>query len=186
MADETPARPSRGRRATDRRLGPRGGPFSAIWYVLALFLLLALGQFTYLSLQGGQTLSYSDFKQRLRQGRIQDVLVGEDRIRGTIRDEKGAHPFAVVRIDDPKLVEDLDKAGVKYTGEPANRWLTEVLSWIVPLIFLAALWGSFFRRMGTAEGGVMSCARSRAKVYADDDLKVRLGEVACVDGAGRE
>src|SRR5678815_2304125 len=127
MADQTPARPpTRGRRATDRRL-TRGGPFSAVWYVLALFLLLGLGQLTYFAVQGGQTLSYSDFKQKLREGRIQDILVGEDRVRGKVRDEKGTHPFTAVRIEDPKLIEDLEKASVKYTGEPANRWLTEVI-----------------------------------------------------------
>ena len=32
----------------------------------------------------------------------------------------------------------------------------------------------FFRRMGGAEGGIMSFARSRAKIYADDDVKVEL------------
>ncbi len=188
MADEIPARPpTRGRRASDRRLTPRGGPFAAVWYVLALFLLLGLGQFTYFAVQGGQTLSYSDFKQRLREGRIQDILVGEDRVRGKLRDDKGeTHPFTAVRIDDPKLIEELDKARVKYTGEPANRWLTEVIGWIIPLIFLVALWSFFFRRMGGAEGGVMSFARSRAKIYADDDVKVRFGDVAGVDEAEDE
>jgi cell division protease FtsH len=187
MADETPARPpTRGRRATDRRLTPRGGPFSAVWYVLALFVLLGLGQFTYFAVQGGQTLSYSDFKQKLREGRIQDILVGEDRVRGKLHDEKGTHPFTAVRIEDPKLIEDLEKAAVKYTGEPANRWLTEVIGWIIPLIFLIALWSFFFRRMGGAEGGVMSFARSRAKIYADDDVKVRFGDVAGVDEAEDE
>jgi cell division protease FtsH len=187
MADETPARPpARGRRATDRRLTPKGGPFSAVWYVLALFLLLGLGQFTYFSMQGGQTLSYSDFKQRLRDGRVQDVFVGQDRVRGKVRDEKETHPFTAVRIEDPKLIEDLEKAGIKYTGEPANRWLTEAVSWILPLIFLIALWSFFFRRMGGAEGGVMSFARSRAKIYADDDVKVRFGDVAGVDEAEDE
>ena len=188
MADEIPARPpTRGRRASDRRLAPRGGPFAAVWYVLALFLLLGLGQFTYFAVQGGQTLSYSDFKQRLREGRIQDILVGEDRVRGKLRDDKGGtHPFTAVRIEDPKLIEELDKARVKYTGEPANRWLTEVIGWIIPLIFLVALWSFFFRRMGGAEGGVMSFARSRAKIYADDDVKVRFGDVAGVDEAEDE
>jgi len=188
MADEIPARPpTRGRRASDRRLTPRGGPFAAVWYVLALFLLLGLGQFTYFAVQGGQTLSYSDFKQKLREGRIQDILVGEDRVRGKLRDDKGGtHPFTAVRIEDPKLIEELDKARVKYTGEPANRWLTEVIGWIIPLIFLVALWSFFFRRMGGAEGGVMSFARSRAKIYADDDVKVRFGDVAGVDEAEDE
>jgi cell division protease FtsH len=184
MADETPARPpTRGRRANDRRMTPRGGPFAAMWYVLAVFVLLGIGQFAYFSMQGGQTLSYSDFKQRVREGRVQEVLVGEDRVRGTLRDK---HPFTAVRIEDPKLLEDLEKASVKYTGEPANRWLTEVFGWIVPLIFLVALWSFFFRRMGGAEGGVMSFARSRAKIYADDDVKVRFGDVAGVDEAEDE
>src|SRR6266542_958689 len=187
MADETAGRPpTRGRRATDRRLTPRAGPFSAVWYVLALFLLLGLGQFTYFSMQGGQTLSYSDFKQRVREGRVQEVVVGQDRVRGTLRDAKGTHPFTAVRIEDPKLVDDLEKASVKYTGEPANRWMTEIVGWIIPLIFLVALWSIFFRRMGGAEGGVMSFARSRAKIYADDDVKVRFGDVAGVDEAEDE
>jgi cell division protease FtsH len=186
MADDTPARPTRSRRASDRRLTPRGGPFSAVWYGLALLLLLGLGQFTYFSLRGGEALSYSDFKQRLREGRVENVIVGQDRVRGTLRDGTGTHPFTAVRIEDPKLVEELDKAGVKYTGEPANRWITEVVSWILPLVFLIALWGIFFRRMGGAEGGVMSFARSRAKIYADDDVKVRFGDVAGVDEAEEE
>jgi cell division protease FtsH len=71
-----------------------------------------------------------------------------------------------VRIEDPKLVEDLEQAGVKFTGEVANRWVGELLGWVIPLLFLVALWTFFFRRMGGAEGGVMSFARSRAKVYA--------------------
>ena len=62
----------------------------------------------------------------------------------------------------------------------------EVLGWVIPLIFLVALWSFFFRRMGGAEGGVMSFARSRAKVYADDDVKVRFGDVAGVDEAEDE
>jgi cell division protease FtsH len=40
--------------------------------------------------------------------------------------------------------------------------------------------------MGGAEGGVMSFARSRAKIYAEDDVKVRFTEVAGVDEAEEE
>ncbi len=89
-------------------------------------------------------------------------------------------------MPDQKLTEELDKAGVKYTGEVPNRWLGELLGWVIPIIFLIALWSFFFRRMGGAEGGVMSFARSRAKIYADDDVKVRFGDVAGVDEAEEE
>jgi cell division protease FtsH len=188
MTDETPGKSgSRARRAGDRKLTPRGGPAAAMWYVLALFLLVALGQAVYFSMQGGEAISYSEFKQRLREGRVQEVFVAEDRVHGTMRDgPKGPHPFTAIRIDDPKLIEDLEKAGVKASGEAANKWIAEVVGWVIPLVFLVALWSFFFRRMGSAEGGVMSFARSRAKIYADDDVKVRFGDVAGVDEAEDE
>ena len=81
---------------------------------------------------------------------------------------------------------ELDQAKVKYTGELVSRWLPEVLSWIVPLLLLFGLWSFFFRRMGGAEGGVMSFARSSAKIYAEDDVKVSFGDVAGVDEAEEE
>ncbi len=40
--------------------------------------------------------------------------------------------------------------------------------------------------MGGAEGGVMSFARSRAKIYADDEVQVRFTDVAGVDEAEEE
>jgi len=188
MADQTSGKPSgRARRAGDRKLPPRTGPGSAMWYVLAVFLLLALGQAFYFSMAGGETISYSEFKQRVREGAVQEVVVSEDRVRGTMKGgPKGTHPFVAVRIEDPKLLEDLEKAGVKFTGKAANKWLAEIVGWIIPIIFLVALWSFFFRRMGGAEGGVMSFARSRAKIYADDDVKVRFGDVAGVDEAEDE
>ena len=188
MADQTPGAPGpRARRAGDRKLTPRGGASSAMWYVLGVFLLLALGQAFFVSMQSGQTITYSEFKQRIRDGSVQDVVVAEDRVRGAVKDgTKDGKPFVAIRIEDPKLLEDLEKSGIKYRGEAPNKWLAEVVGWIIPLVFLVALWSFFFRRMGGAEGGVMSFARSRAKIYADDDVKVRFGDVAGVDEAEDE
>ncbi len=184
MAEDTPTPKSR---RADRRLPPRTGPGSATWYVLGLLLVLALGQAFFFSLQSGETVSYSAFKQFVRDGKVQEVAVAEDRVHGTLKDPAAKpRPFSAVRIEDPKLVEDLEKSGVKYTGEVPNRWLGEVLGWVIPLIFLIGLWSFFFRRMGGAEGGVMSFARSKAKIYADDDVKVRFGDVAGVDEAEDE
>ncbi len=188
MADQPQNRPGgKARRAGDRKLPPRTGPGAAMWYILAVFLLLALGQAFYFSMAGGETISYSDFKQRVRDGSVQEVVVAEDRIRGSMKGgPKGTHPFLAIRIEDPKLLDDLEKAGIKFTGEAPNKWLAEIVGWIIPIIFLIALWSFFFRRMGGAEGGVMSFARSRAKIYADDDVKVRFADVAGVDEAEDE
>jgi len=177
----------RGKR-TDRRLGPRTGPGSALWYVLAFFLLLAIGQAFFFSLQSGEAIPYSDFKAHVRSGRVQEVTISETQIRGVLKGEGGASsPFTTVRVEDPKLVEELMAQGVKVNGEVASRWIGEVLGWVIPLIFLIALWSFFFRRIGGAEGGVMSFARSRAKVYAaEDDVKVKFSDVAGVDEAEEE
>jgi cell division protease FtsH len=185
MAEDTP-KPAKSRRAADRRLPPRTGPGSATWYVLGFLLLLALGQAFFFTLQSGEAISYSTFKQLVRDGKVQEVAVAEDRVHGTLKDAAKPRPFTAVRIEDPKLVEDLEKSGVSYTGEVPNRWIGEVLGWVVPLVLLVALWSFFFRRMGGAEGGVMSFARSKAKIYADDDVKVRFGDVAGVDEAENE
>ena len=174
MADQTSSKiPNpRGRKPGDRRLSPRSAPSSAMWYVLGFLLLLALANAFVFTFQSGQTISYSDFKTLVRDGKVQEVTVAEDQVRGQLKQapEKTSRTFTAVRIEDPKLLEDLEKSGVKYTGQVTNRWMAEVLGWVIPLIFLVALWSFFFRRMGGAEGGVMSFARSRAKIYADDDV----------------
>ena len=158
-----------------------------MWYVLGLLLLLALGQAFFFSVQSGDTLSYSEFRKAVRDGQITELTLGDERIRGALKNDGGKPKnFSTVRVDDPKLVEDLEAHNVKYTGEVTSRWIGEILGWVIPLIFLVALWSFFFRRMGGAEGGVMSFARSRAKIYADDDVTVRFGDVAGVDEAEEE
>src|SRR5215212_4034351 len=178
----------RDKRPVDRRpLGAgTGRPGGAVWYVLGFLLLMALAQAWFLA-PGGRQVSYSDFKQAVRGGQVAEVYVGEQTIRGTYKREVGGtHTFNTNRIEDPKLLEELDQSGVKYTGEFVSRWLPEILGWIVPLLLLFGIWSFFFRRMGGAEGGVMSFARSKHRVFAEDDVKVSFADVAGVDEAEQE
>jgi cell division protease FtsH len=176
------------RRGGERRTGPRSAPGGIVWYVLGFLLLLALAQ-VFFQIQNGETIPYSDFKVLVRENKIQEVFLSDDRLHGTLKpvgNEKTGKPFSAVRVTDAKLPEDLEEHGVKYTGEVASRWLSDVLGWVVPLLFIVGLWTFFLRRMGGAEGGVMSFARSKAKIYADDDVKVSFGDVAGVDEAEEE
>src|SRR5207247_1097053 len=185
MAPQKPTprfNPRGGDRRGQRPLTPR--PSSSLWYGLAFLLLLGLAQMYYFT-PAGRALPYSEFKSLLKANQVAEITIGEQIIRGTLKsDEK--RPFTTTRVDDPKLTEELEAKGVKYSGELANRWLPELLGWIIPLLFFLAIWGFFFRRMSGAEGGVMSFARSRAKIYADDEVKVRFSDVAGVDEAEDE
>ena len=182
----TPSNPRDKRTGSDRRsLGP-GRPGGAVWYILGLLFLLALAQAWFMA-PAGRQVSYSEFKQAVRAGQVAEVFVGDQTIRGTYkRETNGGRTFNTTRIEDPKLIEDLDAASVKYTGEMVSRWLPEILGWIVPLVLLFGVWSFFFRRMSGAEGGVMSFARSKHRVFSEDDVKVSFADVAGVDEAEQE
>ena len=174
----------------ERRPLPVRRPSFSIWYVLGLLLLLAVAQ-TWLLNPSGRQIPYSEFKSLVRSNQVVEVTVGDQTISGRLREAQGqgrqrTDRFVTTRIEDPKLVEDLEAHQVKFSGETVSRWLPEVLGWIIPLVLLVAVWSFFFRRIGGAEGGVMSFARSRAKIYADDDVKVSFGDVAGVDEAEEE
>ena len=172
-----------GERRTLRTTARAGGP---IWYFLGGLLLLVLLQTWFLAPTGRQ-ISYSDFKQAVRGGQVAEVYVGDQTVHGTFtREVNGAKAFSSTRIEDPKLLEDLDAAGVKYTGELVSKWLPEILSWLLPLALIFVIWSYFSRRIGGAEGGVMSFARSKHRVFAEDDVKVSFSDVAGVDEAEQE
>jgi len=187
LTNESQPNPRGERRKTERRRPPRPAASVLIWYVLGLFLLLAVLQTVFASISGGQSVPYSQFKAYVREGRVSDVVIGEEKIRGTLKADDGtSQPFTTNKVADETLVKDLESAGVKYDGELQARWIGEVLSWVLPILLLVALWSFLFRRMGGAEGGVMSFAKSKAKIYAEDDVKVTFADVAGVDEAAGE
>ncbi len=175
------------------RPAPRQHPLakrpSSLWYGLALLLVLGIAQAYYMT-PPGRSIPYSEFKTLVKGGKIAELTIGDQLVRGTLKEEAGSdkasRQFTVTRVEDPKLSEELDASGVKYTGEVMNRWLPELLGWIIPLVFLVAIWGFFFRRMSGAEGGVMSFAKNKAKIYADDEVKVRFTDVAGCEEAKDE
>ncbi len=166
-----------------------GRPGASVWYALAFLLVLGAVQI-YFGDASGRTVPYSEFKALLKAGAIEEITVGAQTIHGALKqpaanDPKQSKLFNTTRVDDPKLTEELEAQAVKYSGESVNRVLPE-LTWILPLLIMIGVWAFFFRRMGSAEGGIMSFARSRAKAYADDEVKVRFADVAGVDEAEEE
>ncbi|HVW04072.1 MAG TPA: ATP-dependent zinc metalloprotease FtsH [Vicinamibacterales bacterium] len=179
--------PDANQRQPRRRLPTPRRPISPIWFGAALFAVLVVANLVSAYLHQGQTLDYSEFKSLLAQGRVVEVQLSKDSVSGKYQDGDGSQKtFTSVRVDDPKLAEQLDAQKVRYAGEVQSQWLTDILGWIFPVLLVIALWSFFFRRMGNAEGGIMSFARSKAKIYAEDDVKVSFSDVAGVDEAADE
>ena len=156
-----------------------------IWYILIAFLIILLIQ-NYLTTQKiEEIIPYSEFKEAVTSGKVKDLVITDEYINGVRESEKGAQRFQTVRVVDPNLVKELDENRVKYTGKIDSKWLSHILSWIIPLVFFFFIWRILFSRIGP-ETGVMSFGKSRAKIYAEKDKKVGFGDVAGIDEAKEE
>ena len=94
--------------------------------------------------------------------------------------------FRTVRVEDPKLVEELQEAGVAFEGVHPGLLSQLLLGWILPIGLMIALWMFLARRLGAAGGAVMSIGKSKAKLIADKDTGVSFEDVAGCDEAKYE
>jgi len=156
-----------------------------IWYFVIAILIIFLVQNYIMTKKTEVAISYSEFKDALRTGKVKDLTVMAESISGEIEGEKGPQKFQAVRVEDPDLVKELDSQHVKYTGKIDSKWVTNIISWILPLVFFFFIWRLLFSRMGP-ETGVMSFGKSRAKIYAEKEKKVTFGDVAGIDEAKDE
>ncbi|MEI2386313.1 ATP-dependent zinc metalloprotease FtsH [Breoghania sp. JC706] len=158
--------------------------------MLAAMLLLFLFQGWWVNYNTIEQVPYSQFEQLLKEGKIAEIWIRDDTIEGTFKapTDGGRTRFATVRVDKD-LSELLDKYGVTYRGVVTNTFLSDLLSWILPLVFFFALWMFVFRRIAQNQGGLggfMTVGKSKAKVYVEADTKVTFEDVAGVDEAKRE
>jgi cell division protease FtsH len=97
-----------------------------------------------------------------------------------------AFAFRTVRVDDPDLVRDLEKAGVKFTGV-APGFMSEFLwAWILPIGLMVLLWMYLSRKMGGMGKSMMSFGSSHAKLIAEKDIDVTFRDVAGCEEAKYE
>jgi len=160
----------------------------SLWYLLLILWGLVI-LYGYLTPQRQIKLTYSEFKDLLEEGRIVEITIGEEEIEGkALLDKEGQRQegrFVTVRVDDPDLVKELRAKGVKFAGKQRYTFLKGLLSWVVPLLLLIFFWGFLLRRMGRGPE-FMSVGRSKARIYAEDQIGVTFEDVAGLDEAKEE
>src|SRR5690606_9935555 len=73
-----------------RRPAALRGPISPLWFGAVLFGLLLVANAFSASFNQAETLDYSAFKSLLAQGRIAEVQISTDTVRGKYQDADGA------------------------------------------------------------------------------------------------
>jgi len=175
----------------------------SLWYFIGTLALLLLVQ-QFFDPRHTETLAYSDFKQVLRAGQLQEVVLSDAIATGRIKreglervlpkekfeklkDATGEHRFVTVLVNDPALVGELDQAKVRYTAVAQNKWLSAVLSWVAPAAIFFLIWMVLMKRMGGGmHGGLLEIGKNKAKVYMQTDTGVTFKDVAGIDEAKEE
>ncbi|MEC5159692.1 MULTISPECIES: ATP-dependent zinc metalloprotease FtsH [unclassified Janthinobacterium] len=174
-----------------------------LWYWLLLPLVILLVQ----GIGDARTteqLAYSDFKQLLKAGKVEELLVGNDTIKGKLLTDgldkvlpkpradalrqEGAprRDFITVRVSDPELTGELDAAGVHYAGQVRSEWLATMLSWLLPLALILWLSSYLGRRGGVGAGLAFDIGKSKARAYVENATGVSFDDVAGIDEAKEE
>ena len=161
----------------------------SIWYVfLAIWAVILVHDLIH-ALQKIEELPYSEFRQLVVAGKVAEVSVGSHTLTGKLKPEGDAKEpklFSTIRVEDQDLVRELNQHGVKFVGVIETTFWRDVLSWILPAAIFGAIWYFFIRRLGQAQGGFMQVGQSKAKIYAETDIKITFADVAGVDEAKEE
>ena len=90
-------------------------------------------------------------------------------------------------MNDPLLVQRLEKAGVTYKREVSSGitdlLLNVVLTFVLPMVLLWIVFGLLMRKMGGGGGGIMGVGKNKAKVYVQKETGITFKDVAGQDEA---
>src|SRR5512137_1114558 len=158
----------------------------SIWYFLIAILLFTYLQQYFLA-RKVETIPYGQFKQALAEGNASKLTIGAENITGTLveKETKSGQQFTTIRLDDPGLVKELDEHKVDYSGRYESKFLSSILSWILPIGIMFLIWRFAMKKMGPGMG-VMSFSKSKAKIFAENETRVTFADVAGIDEAKEE
>jgi len=155
-------------------------------YLVVAVMGVLLLQRAYERSQLAAPMAYSEFQTQLESGKVKEVVIGTNEIRGELSEPfEGRNRFVTNRVDTD-LAAMLNEHDVKYSGEVSNSVLPMILSWLVPMALFIAVWVFLIRRMARSGGGLMSIGKSKAKVYVETDTGVSFSDVAGVEEAKHE
>ena len=159
-----------------------------LWVVIAVVLMSVFNSFGPKVTPSAQ-MSYSQFLQEAKQGRIAQVSIDGRAIMGRT---SGGERFTTYspETDNSAMIGELLNHGVDIEGQPPEKQglLMQIfISWF-PMLLLIGIWVFFLRQMqgGGAGRGAMSFGKSRARMMSEDQIKITFSDVAGVDEAKEE
>jgi cell division protease FtsH len=163
---------------------------SALFPLIVIVLLVYLASQTLIPRGEDQKkLTYSELKQRIEAGDVQDAVFNPNRFQlsGTL---VGGDKFKVSYPSDisaEKVEQMLDAEGVTYDSKgKGGSWWGSLLISILPFVLLIGFWIFLMNQVQGGGSKVMSFGKSRAKRMTPDSPKIGFKDVAGADEAVEE
>ncbi|MFT3916154.1 MAG: ATP-dependent zinc metalloprotease FtsH [Anaeromyxobacteraceae bacterium] len=193
-SDDRKTSGQRGERSPGRPKLPLASP-------IAWLVLVALAIFLFRAFQdvGVRRLPYSQWKEMVRQGAFERVVIGPEWVRGVpkpaaegARGGGPALPYVASRVPggDAELVPLIEQKGIPYDAVAGGGMGDLFWIWIAPIALGLLFWAWMMRRMsgqmGQGPPGVMAFGKTRARVHVEPDTGITFGDVAGIDEAVEE
>jgi cell division protease FtsH len=172
---------------------------STIVYILffAAIMILVVYQFRQ-SANSQETLSLNEVAADIKAGKISRITENDNRL--AVIYEEGAQEIEKLSHKDPTatLVDQLKELGVttedlaaekiKIEIQPPSAWLSvaTAVGYILPFIFIGAVFWFVFRQAQGSNNAAMSFGKSRARMFTGDQPTVTFMDVAGVEEAKEE
>lgn len=151
------------------------------WVVIAGILIALFSSFEQPG-RGNKEITYSSFVSKLNNGSVQSVDINGRKIKGEL--SSGRKFLTYSPWVDPMLLDSLLNQNVTVKAQPPEErsiLTTILISWF-PFIILIAIWIFLMRQMsGGGKGGAFSMGKSKAKLISEDQVNVKLSDVAGID-----
>ena len=157
---------------------------AALWVVIAVVLFTVFRQFDKPRVQ--DTVSYSQFMDDAKNGKIKDVTVQGHNL--TVTPAEG-QKYQLITPGDIWMVGDLMKYGVQVSGKAEDEpsLLVSALTYLGPTILIIGFWFYMMRQMqGGGKGGAFSFGKSRARLIDENNNAINFTDVAGCDEAKEE
>ena len=113
-----------------------------VGYAIAAIFLVFMIQYAVSVANQIAPIPYSDFQRLLHEGKIATVGVSDRFIQGSLKEPLpgGQKQFVTTRVD-PEFAGELEKYGVRYTGQIESTFLRDLRSWVMPVLLFVGLCG---------------------------------------------
>ena len=173
----------------DDKQPPQPNPWvknALIWTAILLSITMVASMFSAGGTATGQTIPYSEFKNRVAAGEVAKVEISDSRITGEM---DGGEPFQTIPVRDGELNKLLTDNGVVFSGRPVeqgNLWVALLVN-ILPFVLLLGLGFFIFRQVQKNNGGgAMGFGKSKAKLLTERQGRVTFDDVAGIEEAREE